>query len=140
MFFLHEMLPIEVIITMLILLYYYYYYCYYSYLQALNSEQFPPPPRLFRSRSDETLTHSEYSFHGRAFKSREAAMEELKTLRHHEEVCDVCLLSHSLSICVNCYADSSCLVPIAENYWTCIALGYTAFASGYKRNLSSAYY
>ena len=50
------------------------------------TEQFPPPPRLFRSRSDETLSHSEYSYHGRAFKSKEAAMEELKTLKHHEEV------------------------------------------------------
>ncbi|XP_067946022.1 uncharacterized protein [Watersipora subatra] len=50
------------------------------------SEQFPPPPRLFRCRSDETLSHSEYSYHGRAFKSREAAMEELKTLKHHEEL------------------------------------------------------
>ena len=57
-------------------------------IQAMlsSSEQFPPPPRLFRSRSDETLTHSEYSFHGRAFKSREAAMQELQTLKHHEEV------------------------------------------------------
>jgi len=54
----------------------------------MNSENYLPPPRLFRSRSDETLTHSEYSFHGRAFKSREAAMEELKMLKHHEEVRD----------------------------------------------------
>ncbi|XP_067950849.1 uncharacterized protein [Watersipora subatra] len=54
--------------------------------EAIHSEQFPPPPRLFRSRSDETLTHSEYSFHGRAFKSREAAMEELKILKHHSEI------------------------------------------------------
>lgn len=64
---------------------------YFVTLQA--TEQFPPPPRLFRCRSDETLSHSEFSYHGRAFKSKEAAMEELKTLKHHEEVRDYRLLS-----------------------------------------------
>ena len=63
-----------------------YYKCCLFRFDQQATEQFPPPPRLFRSRSDETLSHSEYSYHGRAFKSKEAAMEELKTLKHHEEV------------------------------------------------------